>query len=337
MNERNHQVRLVRRPHGLPGPEVWEQTAAEIEQPSAGQVLIEVEYVSLDPAMRGWMSDARSYLPPVGLGEVMRAGGAGRVVASGDERFAVGDLVTGMTGAQEYAVLAANAVYRANPKLAPLPRYLGALGSTGMTAYFGLLDIGRPEPGQTVVVSGAAGAVGSVAGQIARIKGCRTVGIAGGAEKCRWLTEELGFDAAIDYRSGPQSIRRELADHAPGGIDVFFDNVGGEILEAAMARLARHARIVLCGGISQYNAMESPRGPANYLSLIMHRARMEGFLVFDYASRYPEAARELVGWLADGSLIAREDIIDGGISAFPDALLRLFRSENTGKLLLRVR
>ena len=203
MNESNHQIRLAQRPHGLPGPDVWEHATAAIEAPQSGQILVEVKYVSLDPAMRGWMSDARSYMPPVALGDVMRAGGAGRIVASADDRFAPGDLVTGMTGVQEYALLPAEMVWPADPAVAPLPRFLSALGSTGMTAYFGLLDIGRPLPGDTVVVSGAAGAVGSIAGQIAKLKGCRAIGIAGGPDKCRWLTDELGFDAAIDYRAAP--------------------------------------------------------------------------------------------------------------------------------------
>ena len=335
-NEQNHQIRLAARPVGLPGPEVWEHTVEAVGQPGPGQILVEVEYLSLDPAMRGWMNDVRSYVPPVAIGDVMRAGGAGRVLASSDERFGTGDYVTGMTGVQEYAILDAAGAYRADVELAPLPRFLGALGMTGMTAYFGLLDIGRPEPGQTVVVSGAAGAVGSVTGQIARIKGCRVIGIAGGPEKCQWLTDELRFDGAIDYRQGASAVAAALSAQAPRGIDVYFDNVGGEILDAALARLARHARVVLCGGISQYNATSAPRGPANYLSLLVYRARMEGFIVFDYADRYSAAAADLASWLADGSLIAREDIADGGIAAFPDTLLRLFRGENTGKLILRV-
>jgi hypothetical protein len=208
---------------------------------------------------------------------------------------------------------------------------------TGRTAYFGLLDIGRPEPGQTVVVSGAAGAVGSVVGQIARIKGCRAIGIAGGPDKCEWLTGELGFDAAIDYHAGLPAVAAGLREHARAGIDVYFDNVGGDILDLALARLARGARVALCGGISQYNASEPVRGPSNYLSLVVNRARMEGFLVFDYAARFAEAAAQLAAWLADARLIAREDIADGGVAAFPETFLRLFRGENTGKLILRIR
>ena len=334
MSTVNHQIRLAQRPEGLPGPEVWEHAEAPVPAVEEGKVLVEVQYLSLDPAMRGWINEGRSYIEPVGVGEVMRAGGVGRVVASGDSRFREGDHVSAITGVQEYALLDAAGVFAVDPSLAPLPRYLGALGMTGMTAYFGLLEVGRPREGETVVVSGAAGAVGSVVGQIARIKGCRAVGIAGGPDKCRWLTDELGFDAAIDYRSEP--LVGALRRAAPKGIDVYFDNVGGETLDAALACLARGARIPLCGAISQYNAAEGMRGPANYMSLLVNRARIEGFVVFDYAARYREAAGEIAGWLADGSLVAREDVVDGGVQAFPEVLLRLFRGENTGKLVLRI-
>ena len=203
-----------------------------------------------------------------------------------------------------------------------------------MTAYFGLLDVGRLKEGDTVVVSGAAGAVGSVAGQIAKIKGCRVIGIAGGEEKCRWIVEELGFDAAIDYKA--QDVRRALREARRTGVDVYFDNVGGEILDAVLTRLARGARIVICGAVSQYNATEGVRGPSNYLSLLVARASMTGMVVFDYAARFGEAAGEIAGWMRDGRLISREDVVDGGVSAFPDALLKLFAGENVGKLVLRV-
>jgi NADPH-dependent curcumin reductase CurA len=223
-------------------------------------------------------------------------------------------------------------VTRVDTAAVPAPAYLGVLGTGGLTAYFGLLDVGRPQPGQTVVVSGAAGSVGSIAGQIARIKGCRAIGIAGGEEKCRWLVEDLRFDAAIDYKRA--DVRAELREHAPDGIDVFFDNVGGEILEAALARLARGARVVLSGAVSQYNATEPPRGPANYMQLLVARASMTGFLVFDYAERYDEALAELAGWLRDGELVSREHVVHGDVEHFPEVLLRLFRGENTGKLVL---
>jgi NADPH-dependent curcumin reductase len=334
MDAVNHQVRLAARPVGLPKPSDWEHTEERVAEPGDGEVLVKVRYLSLDPAMRGWMNDARSYLPPVGIGEVMRAGGCGEVVASQHPNFAPGDHVSGVTGAQEYAVLGGDALIKIDPDLAPLPVHMGALGMPGMTAYFGLLDIGRPQEGDTVVVSGAAGAVGGIVGQIAKIKGCRAVGIAGGEEKCKHVVEELGFDACIDYKS--ENVAKALRQHCPNGINVYFDNVGGEILDAALAGLARHARVVICGAISQYNSTEGMRGPANYMSLLVNRASMTGFLVFDYAARYAEAAREMAGWLAEGKLTTFEDVATGGVANFPDTLLRLFRGENTGKLVLEV-
>ena len=248
----NHQFRLAARPVGLPKPSDWQYTEEPVAEPGEGEVLVKVRYISLDPAMRGWMNDGRSYIAPVGIGEVMRALAAGEVLASNHPGLAVGDHVTGLLGVQEYAVANGNAVMKVDPALAPLPVYLGTLGMPGMTAYFGLLEIGRPVEGETVVVSGAAGAVGGVVGQIAKLKGCRVVGIAGGAEKCRYVTEELGFDAAIDYKA--EDVIAGLGEHCPKGIDVYFDNVGGEILDAALARLARNARVIICGAISQYNA-----------------------------------------------------------------------------------
>jgi NADPH-dependent curcumin reductase len=334
MDAVNHQVRLAARPVGLPKPTDWDHTEEPVAEPEDGEVLVKVRYLSLDPAMRGWMSDARSYMPPVGIGEVMRAAGVGEVVASRHPAIAEGDVVTGITGVQEYATLGGDGLTKVDPRLAPLPVYLGALGLTGLTAYFGLLTVGRAREGDTVVVSGAAGAVGGVAGQIAKIKGCRAVGIAGGPEKCRHVVEDLGFDACIDYKA--ENVARALRQHCPDGVDVYFDNVGGEILDAALAALARHARVVLCGAISQYNATDGMRGPANYMSLLVNRATMTGFLVFDYADRYAEAAQEMAGWLASGRLKTFEDIASGGVRAFPETLLRLFRGENTGKLVLEL-
>jgi NADPH-dependent curcumin reductase CurA len=330
----NHQVRLATRPSGLPGPEVWDQTSEPVRQPGEGEILVKVLLLSLDPAMRGWLNDARSYVPPVGIGEVMRALGAGRVVASRHPGYAEGDYVRGRTGAQEYAILPGDAVTTVDPTVVPLPTYLGALGMTGMTAYFGLLDVGALKEGDTVVVSGAAGAVGSVVGQIAKIKGARAVGIAGGAEKCRWLVDDLGFDAAVDYKD--EDVGAALRAAAPEGIDVYFDNVGGEILDVALTQLRFGARVPICGAISNYNATERPPGPANYLSLLVNRARMQGFLVFDYANRYKEAAAELAQWIAEGRLISREDVVEGGIDAFGETLLKLFEGANTGKLILRL-
>ncbi len=329
----NRQFLLAARPTGLVKRGDFELVTVPVGQPGAGEVLVKVQYISLDPAMRGWMNEGRSYIRPVALGEVMRAGGAGRVIASNDPSIAVGDAVTGMTGVQEYALLKASDVVKVDPRQVPLPRYLGLLGMTGMTAYFGLLDVGQPKAGETVVVSAAAGAVGAVAGQIARIKGCRVVGIAGGADKRRYVVDELGFDAAIDYKQ--EDVRKRLREYCPKGIDIFFDNVGGEILEAALANLARKARVVLCGAISQYNATDSLKGPRNYLSLLVNRARMEGFVVFDYAARYGEAVRAMAGWMAEGKLKAREDVVEG-LETFPDTLLKLFRGENFGKLLIKV-
>ena len=334
MDAVNHQVRLAARPVGLPKASDWDHTEELVAEPRDGEVLVKVIYLSLDPAMRGWMNDARSYIPPVGIGEVMRAGGAGQVVTSRHAGFAEGDFVTGVTGVQEYAVAQGDGLIKVDTSLAPLPVYLGALGMPGLTAYFGLLDIGSAEEGETVVVSGAAGAVGSVVGQIAKLKGCRAVGIAGGEEKCRHVVEDLGFDAAVDYKA--DNVAKSLRQRCPDGIDVYFDNVGGEILDAALAQLRRHARVVLCGAISQYNATEGVRGPANYMSLLVNRATMTGFLVFDFADRYAEAMQEMGGWLAAGKLTSFEDVATGGVAQFPDTLLRLFRGENTGKQVLEI-
>jgi NADPH-dependent curcumin reductase CurA len=331
----NRQIRLAARPVGLPTAESWHVTEQAVPAPADGEFTVAVSHLSLDPAMRGWMNDVRSYIPPVELGAVMRAAGVGRVTASEHPGFAVGDHVTGAFGVQEHALSDGGGVVKVDPDLAALPTYLGTLGLTGMTAYFGLLEVGRPQEGDTVVVSGAAGAVGSVAGQIAKLKGCRVVGIAGGEEKCRWLVDELGFDAAVDYKA--ENVRAALKQHAPKGVDVYFDNVGGEILDAVLTRLARGARVVICGAISQYNATGSVQGPKNYLSLLVSRASMTGMVVFDYADRYAEAAAEMAGWLQDGRLTTREHVVQGGIEAFPDTLLKLFAGENVGKLVLQVR
>jgi NADPH-dependent curcumin reductase CurA len=331
----NRQIRLAARPVGLPTAESWHVTEQAVPAPADGEFTVAVSHLSLDPAMRGWMNDVRSYIPPVELGAVMRAAGVGRVTASEHPGFAVGDHVTGAFGVQEHALSDGGGVVKVDPGLAALPTYLGTLGLTGMTAYFGLLEVGRPQEGDTVVVSGAAGAVGSVAGQIAKLKGCRVVGIAGGEEKCRWLVDELGFDAAVDYKA--EDVRAALKQHAPKGVDVYFDNVGGEILDAVLTRLARGARVVICGAISQYNATGSVQGPKNYLSLLVSRASMTGMVVFDYADRYAEAAAEMAGWLQDGRLTTREHVVQGGIEAFPDTLLKLFAGENVGKLVLQVR
>jgi NADPH-dependent curcumin reductase CurA len=329
----NHRFLLAARPDGLPKASDWTYDEQPLPELADGQLLVKNLYISLDPAMRGWMNEGRSYVPPVGIGEVMRAGAAGRVVESRHPDYAPGDQVTGIFGVQEYALSDGAGVFKVDPAVAPLPVYLGTLGMPGLTAYFGLLDIGQAREGDTVVVSGAAGAVGSVVGQIAKIKGCRAVGIAGGPEKCAWIVDELGFDSAIDYKG--EDVGKALRQHCPDGIDVYFDNVGGDILDAALRRLARGARVVICGAISQYNATDGMTGPSNYMSLLVNRARMEGFVVFDFAARYPEAARELAGWMAEGRLKSHEDVVEG-LENFNDALLKLFRGENVGKLVLKV-
>jgi len=332
MSAMNRQVRLAARPVGLPKRSDWSFTEEAIPALKQGEILVKVTHLSLDPAMRGWMNEGKSYIRPVDIGEVMRAGGAGEVAASMNPDFAVGDKVAGNFGVQQYAVSDAKGVRKVDTRFVPLSTYLGVLGMPGMTAYFGLLDIGKPKAGETVVVSGAAGAVGAAVGQIAKIKGCRVVGIAGGAQKCKYLVDELGFDAAIDYKAG--DVKAGLKTHCPAGIDVYFDNVGGEILEAALARINLHARIVICGAISQYNNTTPPRGPANYLSLLVNRASMTGMVVFDYAARYGEGARDMAQWIKEGKLKAKEDVVTGGIDAFPETLLKLFKGENFGKLVL---
>ena len=333
MDAINHQFRLAARPVGLPKPSDWSYSEEPVGEPGEGEVLVKNLYVGLEPAMRGWMNEGRSYIAPVAIGEVMRAFAAGRVVASNFPGLAVGDHVSGMLGVQEYATANGNAVWKSDTNLAPLQTYLGTLGMPGMTAYFGLLDIGKPAEGETVVVSGAGGGVGGVVGQIAKLKGARVIGIAGGSEKCGYVANDLGFDATIDYKS--EDVMQALGEHAPDGIDVFFDNVGGDILDAALAHLARHARVVICGAISQYNATSAIKGPSNYLALLVNHASMTGFVFSDYLDRIPEAATALGGWLAAGELVSREDIAEG-LESFPDTLLRLFAGENTGKLVLRV-
>ena len=288
--------------------------------------------------MRGWMNEGKSYIAPVGIEEVMRAGGIGTIVASKSAHFAVGDRVSGALGVQEYArfdsgQLAKAALAKIDLRLGTLTQWLNVLGMPGMTAYFGLTDVGQPKAGETVVVSGAAGAVGQTVGQLARLEGCRVVGIAGGSAKCEWVVKELGFDACIDYKGGP--VKEGLKVHCPKGVDIYFDNVGGEILDAVLARINRKARIVICGAISQYNNTEAIKGPANYLSLLVNRARMEGMVVFDYADRFPQAIGKLAGYLKEGRMKSREDIVTG-LQTFPEALLKLFRGENFGKLVLEV-
>jgi NADPH-dependent curcumin reductase CurA len=329
----NKQFKLAARPVGLPKPTDWTFEQTPVTEPGEGQVLIRVQYLSLDPAMRGWMNPGKSYIKPVEIGEVMRAGGVGDVIASRHPGFKVGDHVSGMLGIQSYAVSDGRNLMKVDANIAPLPKYLSVLGMTGMTAYFGLLDVGHPKPGETVLVSAATGAVGSIVGQIAKIKGCHAVGIAGGQQKCEYAVKELGFSACVDYKRGP--IFPGLAQSCPDGVDIYFDNVGGDMLDSVLGRIRMHARVIICGAISQYNNTTPIHGPKNYMSLLVNRARMEGFVVFDYAERYAEAAKQLAQWMAEGRLVSREDIVDG-LETFPDSLLKLFAGENFGKLILRV-
>ena len=334
----NRQVRLAARPVGMPKQSDWKFTSEPVRDLADGEILVKTLYLSLDPAMRGWMNEGKSYIRPVAIDEVMRAGGIGKVVASKSPKFAVGDHVSGSLGVQEYWTGSTDdksaALYKVDPKAAPLPKYLNALGMPGMTAYFGLLEVGQPKAGETVVVSGAAGAVGQTVGQVAKHKGCRVVGIAGGKDKCDFVVNELGFDACIDYKN--ESVREGLKKHCPKGVDVYFDNVGGDILDEVLTRLAMKARIVICGAISQYNNTAPVKGPVNYLSLLVNRARIEGIVVFDYADRYHLGIAEMAKWMKEGSFRTREDIVEGGLEKFPEALLMLFEGKNFGKLILQV-
>jgi hypothetical protein len=334
MTERkNRRWLLAERPTGM----VEERNFRWSEEPvpdalAEGEVLVRNLYLSCDPTQRGWMA-RDTYLPAIRIGDVIRAGAAGRVERSRNPDYAPGDLVTGLFGWQDYAVVRAGERPSKVPPGVALPLAMGVLGMTGLTAYFGLLDVGRPSPGETVVVSGAAGATGSIVGQIARLKGCRAVGIAGGREKCDWLVREAKFDAAIDYKAEDVSAR--LRELCPKGVDVYFDNVGGDILDFALARLAMRGRVVLCGAISQYNDATSPPGPKNYLNLLLNRGRMEGFIVFDYMPRAREAVAELSAWLGAGEIVDRVDVQEG-LEGAPRALRRLFLGENVGKQLVKI-
>ncbi|NMM36904.1 MAG: NADP-dependent oxidoreductase [Glaciimonas sp.] len=333
----NQQYRLAARPFGMPKPSDWQVTVEALRDITDGEIVVQTLYLSLDPAMRGWMNEGKSYIRPVAIGEVMRAGGIGRVIASKSPKFAVGDSVCGGIGVQSYWVGAADdktsGFYKVDSTLAPLPKYLNALGMPGMTGYFGLLEVGQPKAGETVVVSGASGAVGQTVGQVAKHKGCRVVGIAGGREKCDFVVNELGFDACIDYKN--DALKDGLKQHCPNGVDVYFDNVGGEILDTVLTQINLKARIIICGAISQYNNTSTVKGPANYLALLVNRARMEGIVVFDYADRYQVGMKEMAKWMKEGSFKTREDIVFG-LEKFPETLLMLFEGKNFGKLVLQV-
>lgn len=330
----NKQILFKKRPNGTPDSETWELVSTEIPSLKEGEMLVQQHYISLDPAMRGWMNDSKSYIAPMQINDVMRAGSIGIVIdAKGETAFKVGDCVTGWGGVQQYVITTGENWYKVDPYLAPMPTYISALGMPGMTAYFGILEVGKIKEGDVVVVSGAAGAVGSVVGQIAKIKGCTVVGIAGGKDKCDYVVNELGFDDAIDYKS--ENVYRALKTKCPKGIDVYFDNVGGDILDAALTQLRMHARIVICGAISQYNNSGKIKGPSNYLALLVTRSTMQGMVVMDYAKKYGEAAKQMGLWMMQGKLKSKEDIYNG-IENFEDTYHRLFTGEKKGKLVLKV-
>jgi NADPH-dependent curcumin reductase CurA len=332
---KNRRWLLAERPKG----ECVDRNFRWVEEPvpaldTDGEILVRTLYLSVDPTQRGWIA-RDGYLPAVPIGDVVRSVGVGRVEKSRHPGFTPGDLVNGMVGWQDYAKFQANgpgAPVKLPPGV-PIPLAMSALGLTGLTAYFGLLDVGRPSAGETVVVSGAAGATGSAVGQIARIKGCRAIGIAGGKEKCDWLVKVARFDAAIDYRT--ENVAARLRDLCPKGVDVYFDNVGGDLLDVVLAQLAMRGRVVLCGAIATYNDTELRPGPKNYLNLLIKRGRMEGFIILDYMKRAPEAVGELLGWVQSGELVDRVDVQEGLENA-PATLRRLFAGENQGKQLLKI-
>lgn len=331
--DRNRRITLARRPDGLPADDDFSVDEVDLPELAEGEALMRTTHLSIDPTVRTWISDAKSYFPPVEIGEVVRSSGAGEIVATRCDAYRVGDLVTTLSGWQQYSVVRDDVFTTPAPEGIDAPSLLSVMGQNGLTAYIGLLDVGRVRPGQTVVVSAAAGATGSVAAQIARINGCRVVGIAGSDEKCAWLRDELGVDAAINHRA--DGFGEALRAATPDRIDVYFDNVGGWMLDAVLRRLAMHARVVLCGAISVYNDAHKPPGPANYLELITQRARMEGFNTFDHWGRFDEITTELAGWVADGRLTVRHTVVDG-LERAPEALRMLFEGGNIGKLLVRV-
>lgn len=326
-------ITLAQRPTGLPDDSTWSAEEVDLPAPGDGELLVKVDHISLDPAMRGWLNDVRSYLPPVQIGEVMRAAGTGTVVESNHPDFAVGDAVTGTLGVTEYAISNGEGLQKIDTSVAGPATWLGALGMPGLTAYHGLHEVGEMKEGDIVVISAAAGAVGSVAGQLAKAKGCTVIGIAGGAEKCAWL-KEIGFDEAIDYKN--ENVLKRLREVAPKGIDIYFDNVGGDILDAALANLRHGARVIICGAVSTYNDEKLAPGPKRYMSLLVFRAKMQGFLVFDYPEKDAAAIADMSDLIGSGKLVARETVVEGGVEDFGQTLLGLFEGRNTGKLVLKV-
>jgi len=329
----NEQIILAKRPQGMPNQADFAFEEQPMPVPQAGEVLVRTVYLSVDPYMRGRMSEAKSYVKPYEVGEVIQGGAVGQVMESTHPGFREGDFVAGNWGWRRYAVVSSSTLRKINPELAPVSTALGVLGMTGLTAYFGLLDIGQPQAGETVVISGAAGAVGMIVGQIAKIKGTRVIGIAGSDEKIKYLTEELGFDAALNYRS--ETFEDELREACPDGVDIYFDNVGGEVSDAVLRLINKNARIPICGQIALYNLEKPDTGPRIQSLLLTNTALMKGFLVGDYQSRYNEALHELAEWLRDGKIKYAENIIEG-FENTPEAFLGLFSGENLGKQLVKV-
>jgi len=330
----NKQIILKNRPSGIPDKNTWQFEENVIEELQEGEILIQQHYISLDPAMRGWMNDTKSYIPPIALDSVMRAGSIGKVIKNNNNpNFEVGDCVSGWGGVQQYIVSDGAGCFKVDEKIATMPTFLGVLGMPGMTAYFGILEVANIKEGDIVLVSGAAGAVGSVVGQIAKIKGCRVIGIAGGKEKCDYIINELGFDEAIDYKS--ENIYTALKRKCPKGIDVYFDNVGGVILDAALSKLRMHSTVVICGAISQYNNKKKVNGPSNYLALLVTRSVMKGMVVMDFTKGFGKASKEMATWIEEGKIKYREDIYEG-IENFQETYNRLFSGEKRGKLVLKV-
>ena len=330
----NKQIIFKKRPSGVPDTNTWQLETNSILELEEEEILVQQHYISLDPAMRGWMNDTKSYIPPVAIDDVMRAGSIGKVIKNnGNPNFEIGDVVTGWGGVQQYVITNGDNWYKVDTRLATMPMYIGTLGMPGMTAYFGITEVGKIKEGDIVLVSGAAGAVGSIVGQIAKIKGCRVIGIAGGKEKCDYIVSDLGFDDAIDYKS--ENIYTALKKKCPNGVDVYFDNVGGKILDAALSKLRMHARVVICGAISQYNNKSKIDGPSNYLSLLVTRSTMQGMVVMDYAKKFGEAAKQMGLWMQQGKLKSKEDIYEG-IENFHETYNRLFSGDKKGKLVLKV-
>jgi NADPH-dependent curcumin reductase CurA len=328
----NTQILLASRPAGWPTEQNFRIVEMPVPEPVEREILVRVRWLSLDPYMRGRMNDAKSYAAKVEIGDVMVGGAVGEVIASKNDAFKVGEFLVGSFGWQEYAVTTGAGTMKVDPKRVPLSAYLGPVGMPGVTAYVGLIDIGAPKEGETVVVSAASGAVGSVVGQIARMRGCHTVGIAGGREKCDYVTRELGFDACVDYKAG--KLEEDLRVATPKGIDVYFENVGGEVLDAVLKRLNPFARIPLCGLVSQYNETR-PYGVKSFGSLLVNRVKLEGFIVSERMARWPEALGALGGWVAEGKVKYRETVSEG-IRSAPEAFIGMLKGENFGKQVVKV-